>query len=719
MTKYCRPGGFFLLLLAPAWFAVLVACGPGAGGSPAGPPPTNACSAARAQTEPDLMAWDPASRANLSRLRHQGVVAVRYAARGCDVELELLSNCIAPGSYEFAPYSANERKVAHNQNELFAALPVGAASLSAKLSGERALRTDYMLAGTHSLPPGTPVSADELTGLGCDRATHVVSAIYVGGFAMTAGESRTMDASASFFGADVSARTSADVENLADEGNEQACRTAQAEHREHDACAVPLRIGLIPLRRAAGGEAAQASTAAAALPAIAPAALVTSSKLEAEPAERAAYDAARDAERASAADPTSVANAWKKLDATSRQDAIKRLATERAKLWVTFASREAARAKQQPSDDARLQKLLPLKSLSLASKETLLRDYITLHGRRAAGLVIETMQPEAERRTLEVVLALPVGLRDARSLFEECEQGNASSCVMLGKAYLDKRLIPETGIDQERLSVIVKEHALVGVQLLQKGCDRASAEACDARANAKLEGDQAGQTEAAQRAADLYVERCEISDSAGACKAALARVSSRGNAEQTRAAKQRIAPLYEARCMNGDRPSCTPAAELFHDLADEAAVVRVQRKLAELMMKRCREGMGHECRDALKIAGARATRDDVLAKEATSLAIAIERAACERDDLYSCRLLAGLLMGEDQHPKAGEILRKVCMGRLSEETRYDRLSACSEAASIYVGGADGVPQNRALARQLKARVCNNGGDCEHTDGDYP
>ncbi len=84
------------------------------------------CSAVRPQTEPDLMAWDPGSRSNLDRLRRKGVVAVRYQARGCNVELELLLNCIGTtGKYEFSPYSANEHKVAHNASELFAQLPRG------------------------------------------------------------------------------------------------------------------------------------------------------------------------------------------------------------------------------------------------------------------------------------------------------------------------------------------------------------------------------------------------------------------------------------------------------------------------------------------------------------------------------------------------------------------------------------------------------------------
>ena len=65
-------------------------------------------------------------------------MAVRYDAKGCNVELELLSNCIGTTSkYAFSPYSANERKVAQNANELFAQLPVGAARLASSVKGTR------------------------------------------------------------------------------------------------------------------------------------------------------------------------------------------------------------------------------------------------------------------------------------------------------------------------------------------------------------------------------------------------------------------------------------------------------------------------------------------------------------------------------------------------------------------------------------------------------
>ncbi len=206
------------------------------------------CSAVRPQTEPDLMAWDPGSRSNLNRLRRQGVVAVRYQAKGCNVELELLSNCIGTsGKYEFSPYSANEHKVAHNVSELFAQLPVGAARLSGTVKGTRALRTDYMMAGQYALPAGSTFKAADLRGPDCARATHVISAVYVGAFAMGAGESRALEGGVTLLGAGGGTRSAADVDVLSNEGDAEACTTSQKESKENVRCAVPLRIGLIAL----------------------------------------------------------------------------------------------------------------------------------------------------------------------------------------------------------------------------------------------------------------------------------------------------------------------------------------------------------------------------------------------------------------------------------------------------------------------------------------
>ncbi|HEY0467600.1 MAG TPA: OmpA family protein [Polyangiaceae bacterium] len=253
-----------------AFVSGLSACAPPAnlaGETPKSPTSTGEafegtpCSAVRPQTEPDLMAWDPGSRANLNRLRGAGVVAVRYEAVGCNVKLELLSHCIGPASkYQFSPYSANQRKVAHNASELFAQLPIGAASLGADVKGGRALRTDYILAGQYALPPDASFRAADLKGVDCARATHVVSAIYVGAFIMAAGESRQMDAKATLFGSALGASSSADVDVLSTEGDADACSVAQRDGTESNRCAVPLRIGLEALAAPAKVSCAEGST---------------------------------------------------------------------------------------------------------------------------------------------------------------------------------------------------------------------------------------------------------------------------------------------------------------------------------------------------------------------------------------------------------------------------------------------------------------------------
>ena len=264
------------------------------------------CDALRPQTEPDLMAWDSGSRLKLAKLRDEGVVAVRYQAKGCNVELELLP-CVAggPTSYTFKPYSANEHKVAHSANELFAQLPVGAARLAGSVKGERALRTDYMLAGLYGLPTGQAFKASDLRGPRevCARATHVVSAVYIGAFAMAAGEARTLEASATLMGAGVGDKSRADVQSLGEEGDADACRASQREHKENTGCAVPLRIGLLALERGAaadtGGATAPTPTVTTA-PIPTPPATAAAAATSATPAPPPAAPASLDPEAASA-----------------------------------------------------------------------------------------------------------------------------------------------------------------------------------------------------------------------------------------------------------------------------------------------------------------------------------------------------------------------------------------------------------------------------------
>lgn len=244
--------------LPAVWCSLLVLAGAACTGSATSPPllaPTSTgdafgaqeCSALRPPTEPDLMAWDPGSRANLKTLAERGVVAVRYAAEGCDVELEVL-NCTGEETYAFSPYAATDTKIAKSTGDLRAELPVGAARLGGSVGGGRALRTDYMLAGVLAMPSLEAYPTAKLRGSGCERATHVVAKVYVGGFAMAAGESERISGSASLFAVGAAeASEERGVERLASEGRADACQKAQRDGVLDPGCSVPLRIGLVAI----------------------------------------------------------------------------------------------------------------------------------------------------------------------------------------------------------------------------------------------------------------------------------------------------------------------------------------------------------------------------------------------------------------------------------------------------------------------------------------
>lgn len=242
-----------LFVLASITALVTVACGGGPAAVVAGEPTTVKeafgvkCDAFQAQTAPDLMAWDAAARANLSRLRDKGIVAVRYEKRGCDVVLELLPSCKGSGSYKYTPYSATESKVASNENELFAALPLGASSFAGRVKKGQTLRTDYTMVGTDALPADKRVTRAQLRGPDCPRATHVVSTVYLGGFALAAGTKAELGGSAKVFGFGAEGESKAAGERLVAEGNAEACAEAQKTGKEAKMCAVPLRVGLLPL----------------------------------------------------------------------------------------------------------------------------------------------------------------------------------------------------------------------------------------------------------------------------------------------------------------------------------------------------------------------------------------------------------------------------------------------------------------------------------------
>lgn len=206
------------------------------------------CKAVRNPREPRLTAWDPEDRAQINVVRRSGVVAVSYALSGCEVQLEALPNCIATGAYEFTATPFVKQDYLATQQDLFAELPLGAASLSAKLAANQVLRTDYTLVGVAALPADVSFSRHDLRGTECERATHVVARLFLGGFAMATGEEKSLRGEASLFGAAAGGGTRSAFSRLLEDGDPTACEQARRSGKEDPLCSVALRVGLLPLK---------------------------------------------------------------------------------------------------------------------------------------------------------------------------------------------------------------------------------------------------------------------------------------------------------------------------------------------------------------------------------------------------------------------------------------------------------------------------------------
>lgn len=220
------------------------------------------CNTVRTPVEPDLIGLDASARASLDSQRHEGVFVVRYRGHGCDVRFDILPSCTAAGSYAFMPYSATESKVAHGDAELYAEFPLAASRLASRVTGESALRADVMLVGIEAIKAPRTYRVEDLQG-DCQGATHVVTKIYVGGFAMATGNARGLEARPSLFRG---GSTSDDAVILQREGSAKACEEAQEKGAFNPACDVPLRLALLPIPVACDSDSGKCGTVAEALP---------------------------------------------------------------------------------------------------------------------------------------------------------------------------------------------------------------------------------------------------------------------------------------------------------------------------------------------------------------------------------------------------------------------------------------------------------------------
>jgi hypothetical protein len=199
------------------------------------------CRVAASQSSPLVTEWPASEKANLEVLLRSGTVAVAYS--GCS--MRLLPECRVPGEYYWQQTTpATDSLEINDSDELFAKLPLGAASLEAELKRSGKLSVKTTVAGQLRV---RNVNVADIPREGpCAQATHIVTGLSLGAFALTAGGQKDtkLGAEVSIVGTGVKTERSADL--LRSAGDFDSCAQGTAES-PHVSCASPIQAFLVPL----------------------------------------------------------------------------------------------------------------------------------------------------------------------------------------------------------------------------------------------------------------------------------------------------------------------------------------------------------------------------------------------------------------------------------------------------------------------------------------
>jgi hypothetical protein len=200
------------------------------------------CKVAKDPLNPLIVEWPGTSKVDLDSASQQGTVVVSYA--GCT--LKVLTSCKAGGAYELTSVTpARDKLQIADQNELYARLPLGAASLKGELSLGSSLELDYIAVGQRIAK-----KAPRLLSGDCAGATHYVRTITVGAYSLDARAKGKAGASVEVGSAGGGIGRAETSRRLRGSGNVEGCESDPAGKD----CGAVLQLGLAPIKAQKGGE---------------------------------------------------------------------------------------------------------------------------------------------------------------------------------------------------------------------------------------------------------------------------------------------------------------------------------------------------------------------------------------------------------------------------------------------------------------------------------
>lgn len=221
----------------------------------------NACNP-KSHDRPFVVEWDGTDMSQLESIAAYDTVFVSY--HGCD--LKIVDTCRNDsqkgqlGAYRPVEWTSGsvEKIDVRNEGELFAKLPLGAATLASRVKGGESFVMEYFVAGTRTSTRAEIHEGELTTRPGCKDVTHYVYAYNLGAFALGSKKTTSGEASAGALG--IGGGGAAASERSAEKkgGSLSACRGDSA--KEVSGCKTPIRL---TLRAIAGGSATDVLAAAA------------------------------------------------------------------------------------------------------------------------------------------------------------------------------------------------------------------------------------------------------------------------------------------------------------------------------------------------------------------------------------------------------------------------------------------------------------------------
>jgi len=238
------------LVAAPVLLSAMVACATQKTGNVVRPDAPRADQALGQETRacpPDgdrasvlVVDWDAHTRMDLEAAARNGLAAVRYT---CE-DFEIIDGCAIPDEYQFTAVTPKEELIRIvNRDELSANLPLGGARLEGKLKRGTSLDLALILVGKRS------AATQDLTRIGlgseCERATHVVHAMSVGGFALSTSAEGAASSAAEVFSLGARAGNQSERRSVSRDGDVNACRATALDASEApERCGSAIRLDL-------------------------------------------------------------------------------------------------------------------------------------------------------------------------------------------------------------------------------------------------------------------------------------------------------------------------------------------------------------------------------------------------------------------------------------------------------------------------------------------